>query len=66
MGFSSRDVVPFTQARERIHLLLIDDARRGLADVAAARTREASAAIATLQKHRAAARKFPGRAAKRG
>jgi prevent-host-death family protein len=52
--------------RERIHLLLIDDARRGLADVAAGRTREADAAIATLQKRRAAARKSPAQAAKRG
>ena len=88
MGFSTSDVVPFTQARaklseladqakagaekiitkngesyvalidaerldyyhrlerERIHLLLIDDARRGLADIAAGRTYEADAAIA--------------------
>jgi len=52
--------------RERIHLLLVDDARRGLADVAAGRTQEANSAIATLQKRRAAARKSPARAAKRG
>ncbi len=52
--------------RERIHLLLIDDARRGLADVAAGRTQEADAAIATLQKRRGAAKKSPARAAKRG
>jgi len=39
--------------RERIHLLLIDDARRGLADVLAGRTQEADAAIAGLQKARA-------------
>ena len=52
--------------RERIHLLLIDDARRGLADVAAGRTQEAGAAIAALQKRRAAARKSPARVAKRG
>mgnify|MGYP003504918523 CR=1 FL=1 len=51
--------------RERIHLLLIDDARRGLADVAAGRTQEADAAIATLQKRRVAARKSPTQAAKR-
>lgn len=97
MGFSARDVVPFTQARahlselaeqakagaekiitkngesyvalidadrldyyhrlerERIHLLLIDDAARGLADVAAGRTVEADAAIAELQQRRSAA-----------
>lgn len=95
MGFSARDVVPFTQARaslseladqakagsekiitkngesyvalidadrldyyhrlerERIHLLLIDDARRGLADIAAGRTVEADGAIKQLQNRRA-------------
>lgn len=52
--------------RERIHLLLIDDARRGLADVAAGRTQEADAAIVALQKRRALARKSPARTAKRG
>ncbi len=52
--------------RERIHLLLIDDARRGLADVVAGRTQEADAAVSALQKLRAAAGKSPGRAAKRG
>lgn len=41
--------------RERVHLLLIDDARRGLADVEAGRTQEADAAIARLQQRRAAA-----------
>jgi prevent-host-death family protein len=97
MGFSTGDVVPFTQARanlseladqakagaekiitkngesyvalidagrldyyhrleaERIHLLLIDDARRGLADIAAGRTFEADGAIEGLQQRRAAA-----------
>ena len=39
--------------RERIHLLLIDDARRGLEDIAAGRTYEADAAIAQLQRRRA-------------
>jgi predicted transcriptional regulator len=38
--------------RERIHLLLIDDAKRGLADIAAGRTYEADAAIAQLQQRR--------------
>lgn len=52
--------------RERIHLLLIDDARRGLADVVAGRTQEADASIAALQKRRATARKSPARATKRG
>lgn len=59
--------------RERIHLLLIDDASRGLADIAAGRTYEADAAIAQLQQGRAASAtarsrsKKPGKAAmKRG
>jgi prevent-host-death family protein len=107
MGFSARDVVPFTQARanlseladqakagaekiitkngesyvalidadrldyyhrlerERIHLLLIDDARRGLADVLAGRTQGADAALAGLQKARAKTAKAPA-ARKRG
>lgn len=94
MGFSTSDVVPFTQARaslseladqakagaqkiitkngqsyvalidadrldyyhrlerEHIHLLLIEDAKRGLADIAAGRTFEADSAIAQLQKRR--------------
>lgn len=39
--------------RERIHLLLIDDARRGLDDVLAGRTQDADAALAGLQKARA-------------
>ncbi len=40
--------------RERIHLLLIDDAKRGLADIEAGRTWGADAAIAQLQQRRAA------------
>lgn len=40
--------------RERIHLLLVDDARRGLADIEAGRTHAADAAIAQLQQRRAA------------
>ena len=40
--------------RERIHLLLLDDAKRGLADIAAGRTEEADAAIARLQQQRKA------------
>ncbi len=38
--------------RERIHLLLIDDAQRGLADITAGRTQEADAALAKLQQRR--------------
>ena len=41
--------------RERIHLLLIDDARRGLADITAGRTCEADAALVKLEKRRASA-----------
>ena len=48
---------------ERIHLLLIDDAKRGLADIEAGRTYGADAAIAQLQKRRAAA--TTGNAAKK-
>jgi prevent-host-death family protein len=41
--------------RERIHLLLIADARRGLADIAAGRTQDADSAIAGLQAQRTSA-----------
>ena len=40
--------------RERIHLLLLEDAKRGLADIAAGRTEDADAAIARLQQQRKA------------
>jgi PHD/YefM family antitoxin component YafN of YafNO toxin-antitoxin module len=40
-------------ARERIHLLLIDDVRHGLGDIAAGRTFEADSAIEQLQQRRA-------------
>lgn len=43
--------------RERIHLLLIDDARRGLADIEAGRTYAADVALAQLQQQRS--RKTP-------
>lgn len=36
----------------RIHLLLIDDAKRGLADIAAGRTQDADKALAEIQKRR--------------
>ncbi|WP_295942779.1 type II toxin-antitoxin system Phd/YefM family antitoxin [uncultured Xanthomonas sp.] len=48
--------------RERIHLLLLDDAKRGLADMAAGRTVDADVAIGQLQQRRAAA-KAPNSAA---
>jgi prevent-host-death family protein len=38
--------------RERIHLLLLDDARRGLEDIAAGRTEDADTALARLQQQR--------------
>ena len=41
--------------RERIHLLLIDDAQRGLADIEAGRTYAADAALAKIQQRRAKA-----------
>lgn len=41
--------------RERIHLLLIDDAKRGLANITAGLTHEACAAIAKLQLRRSGA-----------
>jgi prevent-host-death family protein len=105
MGFSARDVVPFTQARanlseladqakagvekiitkngesyvalidadrldyyhrlerERIHLLLIEDAMSGIADIEAGRSYEADAAIAQIQQRRAAT--TVGKAAKK-
>jgi antitoxin (DNA-binding transcriptional repressor) of toxin-antitoxin stability system len=46
--------------RERVHLLLIDDARRGLADIAAGRTFEADATLAQLQLRRKTAVKPSG------
>lgn len=65
MGFSASNVGPFTRARanlsdldrlrlerERSHLLLIEDAKLGLADIEAGRTVEADAAIAQLQQRR--------------
>lgn len=51
--------------RERIHLLLIDDARRGLEDIAAGRTQDADAAIAKLQQRRSGAAKPEARKATR-
>lgn len=43
--------------RERIHLLLIDDAKRGLADIVAGRTQEADIALTEIQKRRKASAK---------
>lgn len=48
--------------RERIHLLLIEDARRGLEDIVAGRLQDADAVIAKLQNRRLSAAK--GAAAK--
>ncbi len=46
--------------RERIHLLLIEDARRGLEDIVTGRTQEADAAIARLQRARETPKKKRG------
>ena len=53
--------------RERIHLLLVDDAKRGLADIVAGRTFEADGAIGRLQRRRAASTKVsnPAKPAKK-
>jgi antitoxin (DNA-binding transcriptional repressor) of toxin-antitoxin stability system len=47
--------------RERIHLLLLEDVKRGLADISAGRTEDADTAIARLQKARKAVAKPPKR-----
>jgi prevent-host-death family protein len=52
--------------RERTHLLLIDDARRGLEDITAGRTQDADAAIAKLQQRRSRAATARKSARKRG
>lgn len=51
--------------RERIHLLLLEDAKRGLADIAAGRTQEADAVLAQLQRRRATKAKPTQAAAKK-
>jgi len=43
--------------RERIHLLLIDDAKRGLDDILTGRTQDADTALAEIQKRRKASAK---------
>jgi len=52
MTFTPNNVVPFT--RERIHLFLIEDARKGLEDIKAGRVHDAEKAIAKLQRRRKA------------
>jgi hypothetical protein len=51
MGLSASDIVE----RERVHLLLIAEAKRGLADIVAGQTYEADAAITLLQQRRSRA-----------
>ena len=41
----------------RIHLLLIEDTKRGLADIATGRTQDADTALAEIQKRRTVASK---------
>lgn len=50
--------------RERIHLLLLDDVKRGLADIAAGRTQNADAAIARLQQRRSTTGKSAAKSAR--
>ena len=61
MGIFVLDVVAFSQARanlselaerERIHLLLIDEAGKGLDDVAAGRVKDARQTIGQLKRRR--------------
>ena len=40
--------------RERIHLLLLDDASRGLADLAAGKVKDARSTLSAIQRRRAA------------
>lgn len=40
--------------RERIHLLIIDDASKGLADVAAAKVKDARSTLSAIKRRRAA------------
>lgn len=50
--------------RERIHLLLIEDARKGLEDIKAGRVHDADKAIAKLQRRRKAKSVTAARSAK--
>jgi antitoxin (DNA-binding transcriptional repressor) of toxin-antitoxin stability system len=50
--------------RERIHLLLIDDAGKGLEDIKAGRVHDGDKAIAKLQQHRKAKSATAARSAK--
>ena len=52
--------------RERIHLLLLEDVKRGLADIAAGRTEDADTAIARLQRARKPSPKIIKTAKRRG
>ena len=52
--------------RERIHLLLLEDVKRGLADVSAGRTEDADTAIARLQRARKLVAKSPKPTKRRG
>ncbi len=52
--------------RERIHLLLLEDVKRGLADIAAGRTEDADTALARLQRRRKASTTVRKTRARRG
>ena len=45
--------------RERIHLVLLDDASRGLADVAAGKVKDARTALAAIKRRRTAGKDAP-------
>ena len=45
--------------RERIHLVLLDDASRGLADVAAGKVKDARTALAAIKRRRTAGKDSP-------
>ena len=51
--------------RERIHILLIEDTRRGLEDIKAGRVQDADKAVAKLQQRRKAKSATVARSAKR-
>ncbi len=61
MSIAAKDVVRLEC--ERIHLLLLEDGKRGLADIAAGRTEDADTAIARLQQRRKASAEAPAQLA---
>jgi hypothetical protein len=64
--FGPSDYYDHHMNRERIHLVLLDDVKRGLADIAAGRTEDADTAIARLQQARKPATKASKTTKRRG